>query len=326
MVEVTAVIPNYNRRELLEAALETIRRQTRPFAEICVVDNGSSDGSVETARKLGARVLASERNEGFSRAVNRGIREARGACIAVLNNDVEIDGRWLELLLAEMESTGAWFATGKILRRDHPDILDGAYDEISRAGCAWRCGEGRKDGPEWNAPRDIAFAPLTAAVFRRELFQRVGGLDEEFESYLEDVDLGLRCAAAGLRGRYVPSALARHAGSATLGCWSPAKVRLIARNQVLLVAKHFPRRWWRGHGWPVVAGQLLWGLVAVRHGAGAAYLKGKFDGLRRFRRARERSDPPPILASLLAESEARIRRVQEATGFDWYWRLYFAIT
>ena len=123
-------------------------------------------------------------------------------------------------------------------------------------------------------------APATAALFRMELFARVGMLDTAFESYLEDVDFGLRCGLAGLAGVYVPGAVAYHWGSASLGAWSARVVRLIARNQVYLVQKHYPlRRYW----WPILVGQLLWGLVALRHGTGWAFLRGKLDGLKERR-------------------------------------------
>ena len=83
-------------------------------------------------------------------------------------------------------------------------------------------------------------APATAALFRADLFRRVGTFDATFESYLEDVDFGLRCALAGFSGAYVPDAVAYHWGSASLGPWNPEVVRLIARNQSYLVAKHYP--------------------------------------------------------------------------------------
>ena len=84
------------------------------------------------------------------------------------------------------------------------------------------------------------FGPFDGAVFRAEIFQRVGLLDERFESYLEDVDFGLRCAAQGIAGCYEPSAIAWHKGSAALGRWHPETVRRIARNQIYLLARHYP--------------------------------------------------------------------------------------
>jgi len=318
MATVAAVIPHWNRRELLVALLESLRAQLIPFDEIIVADNGSSDDSAEVAERAGARVLRMGRNFGFAAAVNRGIQAAETDWVAILNNDVTLEPAWLCTLLETASRQNASFATGKILRAGAPGIIDGTFDELSRGACACRCGSGKPDGPWWNEPRIIHFGPMTAALFRRDLFREVGTLDESFGSYLEDVEFGLRCALAGHNGVYVPSAVAHHRGSATRGEWHSDTVRQIARNQVLLAAKHF-------RGRPlvhIVAGQLLWGLVAFRHGRGWSYLRGKIDGLRA---ARQISEPLANagLTPILEASEREILEVQQQTGFDSYWRAYF---
>lgn len=318
MATVAAVIPHWNRRELLMALLESLRAQERPFDEIIVADNGSSDDSAAAAERAGARVLRLGSNLGFAAAVNRGIDAAPAQWVAILNNDVTLDPDWLGALLEAASREHAWFATGKILRTGAPGIIDAAFDELSRGACACRCGSGKPDGPWWNQPRAIRFAPMTAALFRRDLFREVGPLDESFGSYLEDVEFGLRCALAGRGGVYAPAAVAHHRGSATRGEWHSDTVRQIARNQVLLAAKHL-----RGQPrFPLVAGQLLWGCVAFRHGRGWSYLRGKIGGLR----AARRFTAQPVsarLAPLLQASEREIFEVQRRTGFDAYWRAYF---
>lgn len=326
----TVIVPHWNRRDLLERVLEQVRSQTCPVEEILVVDNGSQDGSVELARSKGARVIALERNIGFSGAVNRGIREARTDCVAILNNDVEPQPDWLERLRKAFEEPGVFFATGKLLNAARPEWLDGTFDTVSRGACPWRAGRGRRDGPEWSRPRRIHMAPFTAALFRAELFRKVGLLDERFGSYLEDVDFGLRCAMQGYSGRYVPEAVGRHIGSATLGRWHKETVRLNARNQVLLVAKHYPERYLLRYAWPILVGQSLWGLLALRHGRGVAYLRGKLQGLvlaRRVRREVVRAGGwQRGLSRIVEQSEAEIFELQRRTGFDRYWRVYFELT
>jgi len=327
---ITVIVPHWNRRDLLEPLLDRLRGQTCPVEEILVVDNGSRDGSVELAQSKGARVISLDRNVGFAAAVNRGIQEARTECVAILNNDVDPRPDWLEHLSRALQDPGTFFATGKLLNAARPELLDGAFDTISRGACAWRAGQGRRDGPEWSRLRRIRMAPFTAALFHAELFREVGLLDERFGSYLEDVDFGLRCALRGYAGAYVPEAVACHAGSATLGRWNKETVRLIARNQVLLVAKHYPARYLWRYGWAILAGQSLWGLVAGRHGGGLACLRGKFEGLRAGRRVRgevRRSGGwPNGLSRILEQSEAEIYDLQRRTGFDRYWRLYFSLT
>jgi GT2 family glycosyltransferase len=320
-MRVTAVIPHWNRRELLADLLDSLKRQRRLFDAILVVDNGSTDGSAEMAEEAGARVLRMGQNRGFAVAVNRGIAESDSDWVAILNNDVVLETGWLEKLLAGAEREGVWFATGRILRAVAPGTvrIDATFDEISRGACAWRCGSGRIDGPIWNETRTIRIAPMTAAIFRRQLFEELGFLDEAFESYLEDVDFGLRCACAGRAGAYVPEATAFHIGSATSGEWNKDTVRRIARNQVLLAKKHFSA----SAIWPILAGQLLWGLVACRHGRGLSYLRGKVQGLLARPGPQPLSYAWPKVKAVVEESERHILELQRKTGFDSYWRAYF---
>jgi GT2 family glycosyltransferase len=321
---VAVVIPTWNRAALLAQALENLGRQTFPIDRVIVVDNGSTDDSAAQATRAGALVIRLAANAGFAAAVNRGVREASTDWVCVLNNDVTLAPDWMGRLMAELQSSTAWFATGKLLNSQTPERIDGAFDAVCRGACAWRCGHGRPDSSVWNKPRNIQLAPFTAAIFRAGLFERVGFLDERFESYLEDVDFGLRCAEAGLTGLYLPEAVAYHQGSATLGRWHPETVRKIARNQLLLVAKHYPRNWILRYGWPVFIAQTLWGFLALRHGTLLSYLAGKVQGLREF--GEMRGKPCANFPAIVEQSEKEIRDLQQLTGFDLYWRLYFALT
>ncbi len=113
---VAAVIPTWNRRDLLATLLRNLAEQTRPFAEIIVVDNGSADDSVELAAMAGATVLKMGRNLGFAAAVNRGKEAADAEWIAILNNDVTLEPDWLTKLVDAATQEDVWFATGKILQ------------------------------------------------------------------------------------------------------------------------------------------------------------------------------------------------------------------
>lgn len=321
---VSIVIPNWNGGGKLEKTLASLFAQTRGPDEILVVDNGSTDGSDTAAERAGVDVLRLGRNTGFAHAVNAGCERARHELVAVLNNDVELAPIWLERLAYALAEDNAWFAAGKLYMAARPDTLDGTFDAVCRGGTSWRCGYGRPNGAIWNEPRTIRLPPFTATLFRGELFRRVGGLDELLESYLEDVEFGLRAASEGYTGRYVPEAVAWHQGSATLGRWHPRTVRQIARNQLLIVARHYPESLVRRYGWQIAVAQVLWGLVALRHGAGLAWLQGKIDGLRMFHPSRRSGCE--AMASLLASSEMELYNLQRQSGFDLYWRLYFALT
>ena len=312
----SAVIPVWNRRDLLERLLDSLDRQTEPFDELIVVDNASRDGAAELAEQRGARLLRNAENRGFAAAVNQGIIECRTGFIAILNSDVELHPEWLAKLRAAM-TPGMWFTTGKIYRAGSENVLDGTFDLVCRGGCAWRAGSGRVDSPAYSQPRTVELAPMTAVLFRRELFDSIGLLDERFESYLEDVDFGLRCVSQDCSGFYNPDAIAWHHGSATLGKWHGDTVRRIARNQVFLIAKHAS-----DPGWSVFVAQALWGLVALRHGAFAHWLSGKRDGLQRRSEFESHQLPPAAWNRL----EQELRELQQRDGMDLYWRLYFLLT
>ena len=325
---ISAIVPVWNGRELLIRLLDSLDAQTERAGELLVVDNGSTDGAPEVARERGARVVGMGHNSGFAAAVNRGIEESRGDWLAVLNSDVVLAPDYLAKLLAAAEAGGAWFATGKILVAGSEDRIDATFDAMCRGGTSWRVGSGRMDGAAFSAARQIWSPPFTAVLLRRELFHRIGGLEKRFESYLEDVDFGLRCAAGNLPGVYVPAARAWHKGSAALGRWHSDIVRRMARNQLLLVARHYPGRLLRRWFWAVAAAQILWGGLALRHGVPFAWVRGSLEGLREFRAARGAHAPFDVTAleALLGDNECLIRDVQTSTGFDWYWKLYFLLT
>jgi GT2 family glycosyltransferase len=319
---IAAVAPVWNGREWLELLLASLARQTRPVTELIVVDNGSTDGADKLARERGARVISMGRNAGFAAAVNRGIRAAQSDYIVVLNSDVELAPDYLQKLVA----TNAWFATGKLLTPS-TDRLDGTFDAICRGGTSWRVGSGRRDGSVFSERQPIALASWTAVLFRTEIFRRVGLLEECFESYLEDVDFGLRCAAQGITGVYEPAAVAWHKGSAALGRWHPETVRRIARNQIFLLARHYPSSALARLMRPILIAHLLWGGVAIHHGAGLAWARGAAQGLAAFRRIRKTGVliDDKTLSGLLQSQERVIRQFQASTGYDAYWQWYFRL-
>jgi GT2 family glycosyltransferase len=133
-MRVTAVIPHWNRRDLLATLLDDLKQQIRPFDEVIVVDNGSSDDSAAAAEAAGARVLRLGRNLGFAAAVNRGIQAADSDWIAILNNDVTLAPDWLKILLETAARENASFATGKTLCAYATATIDGTRCATS----AWR--------------------------------------------------------------------------------------------------------------------------------------------------------------------------------------------
>ena len=325
MATVSAIIPTWNRADLLKSILTNLRAQTRPPEQIVIVDNGSTDSTQLVARESGADVIVFPENRGFAVAVNEGIRRSTGEWVLIVNNDVLLEPEWLERIVIAAEHENASFAVGKLLRPNSNEI-DGSWDLVSRAAYAWRCGYGKRDGQIWSRRRTISFAPMTAALFHRSVFERIGLLETRFESYYEDVDFGVRCALAGIRGVYEPAAVALHMSKTTLGKASARVYFLTARNQVLLLAKHYSAATLWRFAWPIFVGQILALGAAAKQRNLLAAIRGKWQGLRLWRSFRNeaKQDRRPTEAAFL-ESEREIHALQRQSGFDIYWRLYFSL-
>ena len=325
-MKVSAVIPTWNRADLLESILLYLASQTDPPGQIIVVDNGSTDATETVARKHAVDLITFAQNRGFAAAVNEGIARAVGDWILIINNDVVLEADWLARIVHSAKAEQASFAVGKLLRPNVDHELDGSWDLVSRAAYAWRCGYGKPDGAVWSAKRKIFFAPMTAALFHRSVFEKIGVLETRFESYYEDVDFGVRCALAGLQGIYEPMAVARHLSKTTLGKSSARVYFLTARNQVFLLAKYYSARTLRRFLWPILVGQLLSLGAAAKQRNLIPALRGKWAALRQWSSFRKQSfGSRSQIEATFSASELEIHNLQKQTGFDIYWRLYFSL-
>lgn len=313
-MKVVAVIPNWNGIERLPRCMASLYFQTRHFDRIIVVDNGSTDGSQHFAQ------IRLKENLGFAAAVNRGAWEATGYdWIAVLNNDVALEPNWLEAMLAAQPYD---IGGGRLRQAANPRLLDGAGDALSLGLAAARLGNGRTDGEAFSTRRPVLAVCFAAALIKSEVFYRVGGLDERFFAYLEDVEFCLRARLAGYHTEYVPDAIALHEGGAsTSGEMDPRRVSWMTANQLLLAA-----RYTRGRMWPRVAfTQLLWAARMAAHGRSTAWMRGMFKGLSQWGAMRESAPhlSPARLITLLRASE---KQIQEDRGTrDRFWRMYFSL-
>lgn len=246
--EISVIIVNWNRRELLRACLESLAAQSRSDFETILVDNGSTDGSVEMAERefgprpeLGLRLIVNRENRGFCAANNQGIAAARGRYIALLNNDAEAAPGWLAALRGAFErgpDTG--MAASKILVWEDPGRIDKVGHLIYPDGQNRGRGTGERDTGQYDRPEETLWPDGCAAMYKRAMLDEIGGFDEDFFAYGDDAELGLRARIAGWRCLYVPDAVVRHHRGATLGLGSARRLELIERNRVLLAAKLFP--------------------------------------------------------------------------------------
>jgi GT2 family glycosyltransferase len=278
------VVVNWNRRELLRSCLQSLTRQTAPPLEIVVVDNGSTDGSLELLDREIAlvgtaptiRVIRNTENLGFCRANNQGIAIAKGEFIALLNNDAEAEAAWLEKLQSAFEGRPeVGMAASKILVHGDAGRIDKAGHLIFLDGQNRGRGVGQRDEGQFDTMEEALWPDGCAAMYRRAMLDEIGGFDEDFFAYADDAELGLRARIAGWSCLYVPDARVSHHRGATLGLLSSRRVELIERNRILLVAKHFPWRLVCLNGVLYLA-RLIAGAMAAMQGKGEA---GKFPGM-----------------------------------------------
>jgi GT2 family glycosyltransferase/SAM-dependent methyltransferase len=242
---VSVIVVNWDRRELLRLCLLSLRAQTMRDFEVIVVDNGSRDGSVAMLREEfpEAAVIVNPRNLGFCAANNQGIARARGRYIALLNNDAEAGPRWLEALLEAIRAApDVGMCASKILLHARPDIIDKVGHLIYPDGQNRGRGCGEIDRGQYDGLEEVLFPDGCAAFYDRRVFETVGAFDEDFFAYGDDAELGLRIRLAGWRCLYVPSAVAYHHHSSTLGRFSEERIVLVERNRIWLAVKLFPWR------------------------------------------------------------------------------------
>ncbi len=212
MTRSSIIIPNWNGKELLEECLTSLAKQTDQDFEIIVVDNGSSDHSVEflATNFPQVRVIPLERNMGFAIACNTGIRQAKGDRIVLLNNDTSQDEHWLEELNTALDQhPEVGFCASKMLNYWKPSIIDTAGDNLGVAR-GFKRGHQQPDGPAYNKQEYIFAACAGAAIYRRQMLDQVGLFDESFGSNLEDMDLSFRAQLQGFKCLYVPTAAVYH--------------------------------------------------------------------------------------------------------------------
>lgn len=243
---VSVVVVNWNGAAFLEECLFSLARQSYPRTEIIVVDNGSTDGSVDLVkRKYGGRVtlIESPTNLGFAGGNNLAIRAAKGDYVALLNNDASADPGWIEALVRTAESDDRiGMCASKIYIRRTNRVLDSAGLVVSRDGIARGRGRLEIDRKEFSVEEEVFLPSGCAALYRRSMLEEIGLFDEDFFVYCEDTDLGLRGRIAGWTCRYVPNAIVFHAYSGSVSPYSPFKAFQVERNRIWIIVKYFPPR------------------------------------------------------------------------------------
>lgn len=282
-MSVTVIIVNWNSGVLLGRCLHSLKAQTVQPEHVILVDNASTDNSASFAEVIAnVTIQRMKNNLGFAVANNRAYAECDTDFVALLNPDAFPDPDWLEQLLeaAKLHPDVAAFGSRQLCQ-GNPEILDGIGDGYHVSGYVWRKRHGDRLKKKDLIPQEI-FSPCAAAsLYRRKLLIDVGGFDEDYFCYVEDVDLGFRLRLAGHKVLYVSDAVVHHVGSAsTGGQHSDFSIYHGHRNLVWTYVKDMPGALF----WLFLPLHILLNLVSVvwfiSRGKGRVILRSKRDAIK----------------------------------------------
>lgn len=288
---VSVVIVNFNSGNLLAKCLRHLETQTLMPERVWVIDNDSTDGSAEIADASDrVKVIQLTENIGFAAGNNLALAQCCTPWVALLNPDAFPEPDWIETLLdAATKNPGYAMFGSRLVAAENPKRLDGDGDCYHVSGMVWREGHGRRLVPE-TEPWEVFSPCAAAALYRTEALRQVGGFDEDFFCYLEDVDLGFRLRLRGHRCLQVPAAVVHHLGSATTGGQRGDFATYHGhRNLVWTFVKNMPSLlFWAFLPFHVVVNFSSL-ILGVARGQGRTVIKAKRDafvGLRRMWRKR----------------------------------------
>ena len=298
---VTVVIPNYNGMKFMEPCMAALEKQTCKDFEILVVDNGSSDGSVDWLRSHQYPTIFLEENTGFSGAVNVGIKASKTPFVLLLNNDTEVEPDFIgEMIKAIRRSDQIFAVSSKMVQMYHKELMDDAGDMYSVLGWAYQRGVGRSS-KGYNREREVFSACAGAAIYRRAVFEQIGYFDEMHFAYLEDIDVCYRAKIFGWHNRYCPTAVVYHVGSGTSGSkYNAFKVRLAARNNVYLNYKNMPLFQLLVNFLPITMGIIVKYGFFRKLGFGKEYLDGVKEGIKTRKKCAKVAYFPEHMSNYLA--------------------------
>jgi GT2 family glycosyltransferase len=284
MARVSATVLNYNGRHLLEIILPSLAAQSFRDFEIVVVDNASSDDSIaylESSWPQVRVVSTGPENVDVTAALNVGVAAAQGEFVALLNNDIELEPTWLQVLVDVLDAEPELgSAAGKLRNYYRRTELDGAGDVFLRGGAGGKRGNGHPDRGQFDRPDEVLCPTGGAGLYRASALASVGPFDEWLHAYFEDVDWGLRAQALGLRCRYTPEAVGYHMAGATTGDRrNPRYVTLQQRNTVAILLENVPLRYLIENAPRIALHQLrlLW--RSTREGLLRSHLRGTWDAV-----------------------------------------------
>ena len=253
--DITAiVILNWNGLDHLKTFLPSVVKNTpENLADIYLIDNFSSDESVAWVNKNYARVkiIANKTNHGFAGGYNVGLKQVPGKIWILLNSDVEVTEHWLPPLLDVFNDDKVAAVQPKVLawkeknKFEHAGAAGGFIDKLGYPFCRGRILDSTEtDAGQYNEIAEIFWASGACLGIRADLFKKLGGFDESFFAHMEEIDLCWRLKNRGYKIMVNPLSIIYHFGGGTLSVISPRKTFLNFRNNLCMLTKNLPIKYW----------------------------------------------------------------------------------
>ena len=285
-MKTTVIIPNYNGKEYLRQCLLSLAKCQPADFHTIVVDNGSTDGSVELLKEEFPQIEAIllPENTGFAPAVNRGLEQTKTSFALLLNNDTTVEPDFVKRMEeALLKRENAFSISAKMLMMQDHTLLDGAGDLYCALGWAFALGKGKRAFQYYTKPARIFSSCGGAVIYRMDILNEIGLFDENHFAYLEDVDIGYRAKIHGYENFYEPSAVCYHAGSGFSGSrYNEFKVNLSSRNSIYLILKNMPLLQIVVNLPFLLLGFLTKIVFFAKKGYGYTYCKGLLNGFKLF--------------------------------------------
>lgn len=276
------VIQNYNGNKYLKECIDSLYIQTYFNFRVIIIDNASTDSDYKWLDQYKNIVFKRlDKNYGFDKAVNEGIKLSNTEYIVLLNNDTVAKKDWLENLINCIKSDEKIFsACSKMIRYDDKNIIDDAGDEYNVLGWGYKIGDGQHITSYTNT-KEVFSSCAGAAIYRRSILDEIGYFDEQFFAYMEDIDISYRAKIHGYKNIYCADAHIYHIGSATSGSkYNAFKVKLAARNNVYVPYKNMPIIQLIINLPFFILGFVVKYLFFIKKGFGTEYINGLVEGLK----------------------------------------------
>jgi len=209
---ITMLVLNYNGKKHLEPCLNSLLATDYPRFKVVVVDNGSTDNSIEFIRRKypDTEIIQHNKNLGYAYAINLVMETIESKYVVFLNNDIIVEPDWLQQLISHINTEKVAAVNPNILFLKNKEVINAAGGSCDIYGIGWNRGNGELDKGQYGIVEEVFYVNGTALLTKKEIWKDIGSFDERYFLYGEDLDWCWRARLKGYRILYIPSSRIYH--------------------------------------------------------------------------------------------------------------------